>query len=222
MLNRLAGVLLVIGLLWNSGAQRVAVGQGDTQSSTGAICVATFADLNANGQREPDETALAGINVNLLTGGVIIATHVTAMDEDRYCFENLLPGSYRVVFTDSPTYRATTGSQASHALDAGETFTLDIFGAFPVPLDGLRAEVAAQIAATKKPDEPFAPSTRLFLATAGAMMVMVFMIGLGAILLGIISSRQRARKRAPSSQPPLPPPGRLTPPGAGGGPGKSW
>lgn len=177
-----------------------------SQTSTGAICVTTFADVNANGQREAGETVLPGVNVNLATDGVIIASHITAAAEDPYCFENLLPGIYTVTFTNSPTYRTTTANQGSYVLDAGQTMTLDDFGAFPIPLDRLRVEVAAQVAASKEAAEPFSTSTRLLLATAGSMMVMVFMIGVGAIMLGITSNR---RSKTPGLPPPPP---RLAPP----------
>jgi len=122
------------------------------------------------------------VNVNLATGGVIIATHVTAEGESEYCFENLLRGVYTVSFTDSPLYRITTAREGTFALDARQRLTLDPFGAFPVGAEGLRAEVVAQAAAASE-DEPLDTPTRLLLATVGATMVMLLMIGLGAVLI---------------------------------------
>ena len=58
----------------------------------GTICVTTFADANANGQREADEGPLAGVNVNLATGGVIIATHIIAFE--GYSHVEFFPGNY--------------------------------------------------------------------------------------------------------------------------------
>ncbi|MBN1564417.1 MAG: hypothetical protein JXA10_11300 [Anaerolineae bacterium] len=165
------------------------------QPETGAICVATFADANVDGQRDPDEGALAGVNVNLVTGNAIIATHITAEGETEYCFENLLPGLYTVVFTDSALYRPTTAQEGTFAVE-GNRLTVNAFGAFPIPPENLRGEVAAQYAKT---DEPLDAPTRLMLALGGSMLVMLFMIGIGAVILGILSGRN------PKRQTPAPP-----------------
>ena len=164
------------------------------QTETGAICVATFADMNGNGQRDEGETSLDGVNVNLSTGGVIIGTHITAEGEDQYCFEHLLRGIYTITFTPSPTYRITTANEGTFALDAGQRLTIDRFGAFPVGMEGLRAEVAAQVAAARGSDKPLETSTRLLLSTVGSMLVMLFMVGVGAVILGLISSGRRPGK----------------------------
>jgi hypothetical protein len=159
------------------------------QTDSGALCIATFADTNGNGMRDTDETPLPGVNVNLATNGMIIATHVT--DEQNYCFENLQPGIYTLTFTDSPTYRTTTSNEGTFALAAGQRLTISEFGAVPVPLNKLRAEVAAQVAASQSDDEPLDSSLRLLISTVGSMMVMLFMIGVGAVILGTISGRRR-------------------------------
>lgn len=178
------------------------------QAETGAICVAAFADSNGNGLRDPDEGALVGVNVNLSTDGAIIATHVTTADAPQYCFESLLPGIYTVTFTDSPTYRATTSNEGTFALDGGQRLTINDFGAAPIPPDALRAEVAAQIAAAEPDEEPLDTSVRLLLSTVGSMVVMIFLIGVGAIIFGLSDSR---RKR-PSNWPAPPPPTQIRPP----------
>ncbi len=209
-MNRL--FLLVGG--WVLLASQVIAGtplnQAAAQAETGTICVTTFADADANGLHEADEGPLAGVNVNLATGGVIIATHVTAEGETEYCFENLLRGVYTVSFTDSPLYRITTAREGTFALDARQRLTLDPFGAFPVGAEGLRAEVVAQAAAASE-DEPLDTPTRLLLATVGATMVMLFMIGLGAVILGLRDWRSQRRRAARVPPPPL---DLLRPPGA--------
>jgi hypothetical protein len=170
------------------------------QTPTGAICVATFADANGSGMRDPGEDLLAGVNVNLATGGVIIATHIIAPGEAQYCFENLLAGIYTVTFTDSPMYRITTANEGTFALDGGQRLMINDFGAFPIPASNLRAEVAA----ARPPAKPLETSTRLMLATVGSMVVMLFLVGIGAVILGVISGR-RARQ-------PIPPPKVIQPP----------
>jgi hypothetical protein len=188
------------------------VNQAAAQAQTGAICVATFADMNGNGQRDEGETSLAGVNVNLSTGGVIIATHITAEGEDQYCFENLLRGIYTISFTPSPTYRITTANEGTFALDAGQRLTIDRFGAFPVGTEGLRAEVAAQVAAARGTSKPLQSSTRLLLSTVGSMLVMLFMVGVGAVILGLISGGRRRSRSGPKRQETIPPPAEIRPP----------
>jgi hypothetical protein len=165
------------------------------QTDTGALCISTFADTNGNGMHDQDETPLPGVNINLATNGMIIATHVTEDGEQSFCFENLEPGIYTLTFTDSPTYRTTTSNEGTFALDAGQRLTISEFGAVPVPLDNLRAEVAAQVAASQSGDEPLDTSLRLLISTVGSMMVMLFMIGVGAVILGTISGRRRSLAR---------------------------
>lgn len=176
------------------------------QAETGVICVATFADLNANGLRDVGEGPLAGVNVNLSTGGAIIATHITEEGETEYCFERLLRGVYTVSFTESPLYRITTPREGTFALDAGQRLTIDAFGAFPIGPAGLRAEMIAQAEAAQT-DEPLDTSTRLLLATGGAAVVMMFMVGLGAVTLGLLDwRRQRRQRRQRLRRSPVPPP----------------
>lgn len=198
-------IFLLLMLLWISGPPSAVV----AQTETGAICVATFADANGNGIRDPGEELLPGVNVNLSTGAdVIIATHIMAPGETQYCFENLLTGYYTITFTDSPTYRTTTAREGTFSLDVGQRLMINEFGAFPIPISSLRAEVAAQIAAAQEPEEPLATSTRLMLATVGSMAVMLFMVGIGAVILGVISGRS-ARQGQPK---PVSPPKVIKPP----------
>ncbi|RPJ00929.1 MAG: hypothetical protein EHM39_04080, partial [Chloroflexi bacterium] len=169
---------------------------------TGSLCVATFADANGNGMRDTGEGVLAGVNVNLATGGVIIATHIIAATETQFCFDNLLTGIYTITFTDSPMYRTTTANEGTFALSGGQRLMINDFGAFPIPASSLRAEVAAQIAARQEQDEPLETSTRLMVATVGSMVVMICLVGIGAVLLGIISGRPVKTASSPSIEPP--------------------
>lgn len=191
-LGALGGMVCLFGLWF---------GQAVAQSETGAICVSTFADTNANGLRDPNEAPLPGVNVNLATGGVIIATHIIQPGEDPYCFESLFQGIYTVTFTNSATYRTTTANEGTFALGAGQRLTIDRFGAFPISPENLRAEVAAQVAVAKESGKPLETSTRLLLSTVGSMMVMLFMVGIGAVILGLLSGR---RKPKSGGLPPFP------------------
>ncbi len=174
------------------GAWSGALPSASAQVSGGAICVSTFADLNVNGTPDPDEPPLAGVNVNLETGGVIIATHITEPNEAQYCFENLLRGSYTVTFTDAPTFRPTTPHSGTFALEGGQRLTLDPFGAYPIASENVRAELLARQAARAPEPTPLPTSTRLLLATVGAALVMLLMIGVGVIVLSVWRWRRPA------------------------------
>ena len=184
-----------LGVLWLGVTSRLAPPIA-AQMPVGAICVSTFADLNANGVPDPAEPPLAGVNVNLSTGGVIIATHITKADEASYCFENLLRGSYTVTFTDAPTYRMTTPHTGTFALDQGQRLTLDPFGAYPIAPENVRAELLARQSAHTPASVALSSSTRLLLATGGAALVMLLMIGLGVIIVTLWRGKS----------PPFPPP----------------
>lgn len=179
------------------------------QTQTGTICVSAFADTNGNGLQDTGESLLDGVNVNLATGGVIIATHITTLDDDPYCFEHLLPGIYTIRFTDSPTYRTTTANEGTFALEAGQRLTINAFGAFPIAPETLPAVVAAQKAAAEADDQPLETPTRLLLATVGAMLVMLFMVGVGAVILGVSGGR---RRRNPKATQEIRPPADIRPP----------
>ena len=183
-LRRWAFVAMLIavwsGAWWNTSSAALSA-----QISTGAICVSTFADLNANGLLDPGEPPLAGVNVNLVTGGVIIATHITESNEPEFCFENLLRGNYTVTFADAPLYRMTTPHSGTFALDEGQRLTLDPFGAYPIAAENVRAELLARQAAHAPVPAPFSTSVRLLLATVGAALMMLLMIGLGVIILSV-------------------------------------
>ncbi len=205
-MNRLfARLILAAAGLALVGAPGIGTGLSSAQTETGAICVATFSDANGNGLQDADEGTLAGVNVNLSTDGAIIATHVTTGDAPEHCFESLLPGIYTVTFTDSPTYRATTSTEGTFALDGLQRLTINPFGAVSIPPDALRAEVAAQIAAAEPDEEPLDESVRLLLSSVGSMVVMIFLIGVGAIIFGLSDSRRaRAAKRFGAPLPPAP------------------
>lgn len=185
------------------------------QVEVGAICVATFADLNGNGQRDEGETPLAGVMVNLATGGRVIATHVMAEGEAQYCFERLLTGAYTVTFAGSPAYQHTTASEGTFNLDPGQRLTITDFGAAPVAAPDQSAETGAVVleAAPSSAGEPIDPTLRLLISTVAAVSVMVFMIGIGAIVLGArgLRPRRRAQPR-PEARDYPPPPAHIEPP----------
>ncbi|TAE54679.1 MAG: hypothetical protein EAZ87_21690, partial [Nostocales cyanobacterium] len=68
-----------------------------------------FADNNANGTQDAGDTAVAGVTVELLQNGTVIATTTTAAD-GSYLFSGLTPGDYQVKFTSPAGYIFTTAN----------------------------------------------------------------------------------------------------------------
>jgi len=195
--------LLVVVTLVGLAPWLVHTHPAHAQSVPGAICISAFSDTNGNGVQDTGESLLSGVSVSLATGGAIIATHITDAANTQYCFENLLRGEYVVTFTDAQTYEPTTPREGTFLLDSGQRLTVDPFGAIPVPLDSLRANVLAEIEANTQDSEPFDTATRLLLATVGSMMVMLFMVGFGVVLFALFGKRSSKAVTPPTQiQPP--------------------
>ena len=84
-----------------------------------SIFGANFNDLNGNGAKDGDETALAGWNIQLAKDGNIINATTTAKD-GSYAFKNLAPGKYTVseVAQEGWTQTLPQGSYSIDLLDA--------------------------------------------------------------------------------------------------------
>ncbi|RYJ00151.1 MAG: hypothetical protein EON47_14650, partial [Acetobacteraceae bacterium] len=93
-----------------------------------------FEDLNANGVQDSGETGLAGVKVELIStaSGLVVAS-ATTTGTGLYSFTNLVPGSYREVFTapTTGTWYASPQGAGTAATDSdpnasgqGATFTL--------------------------------------------------------------------------------------------------
>lgn len=220
LLARLALVALALTLIWGAAA-----GPARAQVQPGAICVSAFADLNGNGAREEGEGPLAGVAVNLSTGGQVIASHVMAEGEDQHCFENLLTGAYTITFLDSPAFRTTTANEGTFNLDPGQRLTITPFGGAPRAADQAAdqsavqtaeqvtdqpAQTGATVLETGSAKEPLDPSVRLAIATVAALAVMVFMTGIGAIVLGMRGLKPRRGPTHGARN--IPPPAHIAPP----------
>ncbi|MCX6676922.1 MAG: SpaA isopeptide-forming pilin-related protein [Methanothrix sp.] len=84
-----------------------------------SISGANFNDLNGNGAKDGDETALAGWNIQLAQNGNIINATTTGQD-GSYAFKNLAPGKYTVseVAQEGWTQTLPQGSYSVDLLDA--------------------------------------------------------------------------------------------------------
>lgn len=95
----------------------------NTPEPAATICVNAFGDVNANGQHEADEGAMAGVTFTIARDGQIVGTGVST-GPVPVCFGDLEPGTYQVAQSVPNTLQMTTGASAEVALVEGQT--LDI------------------------------------------------------------------------------------------------
>lgn len=93
----------------------------------GSICVNGFEDKNGNGIREPEESELSGMTFVVNNGSQVIATYTTDTQNASYCFAELPPGFYFVLWRGEGL-SPTTDRSLSFTLEPGATEVLH-FGA---------------------------------------------------------------------------------------------
>jgi type II secretory pathway pseudopilin PulG len=174
--------LAVIVVALASAQPPISAAQTSAQQTEGRICVLAYNDANRNHTRDAGEGLLPDISVNLMVNNnVIIANYVTD-GKEPYCFSNLPPQQYTVGF-GSPLYDATSQSTAfSFALTPGEVTTRE-FGAVP------RATPADPSVSTAGLNIPMTTPVRIGLSALGALVVMIFVAGIGMILYGLFLRR---------------------------------
>src|SRR5258708_4981176 len=151
------------------------------QTGSGSICVLAFEDDTHSGARQSGDALLSDVSINLMVNDkVVIANHVTD-GKEPFCFSDLPPQQYTVSFS-SPLYEPTTLTSYTFTLAAGERATRE-FGA---------AKLAATAAATASGLSGLTSTTpaRIGLSTAGAVLVMVLVAGVGLIIYGLFVHRR--------------------------------
>jgi hypothetical protein len=143
------------------------------QETTGRICVTAFHDSNQNRMRDSIEPLLAGVVVNLQDAqAVVVASYLTDGRSEPHCFTDLAPGTYTVTF-EGGTHTPTGQTAFGVLVGAGQTAQAH-FGALPATV------VTTAQAATAAPVDN--TTLRLALSCAGAICVMLLMLGFGAII----------------------------------------
>lgn len=147
------------------------------------ICIIIFEDSGELGRREAGENPISGIDVNLLTSDVIIQTLISTADEENSaCFVGLPPGEFRIIVPSSANHLLTTRNDAGvEFTDTGSRITAN-FGAqkFDPLADGLtRSTVETEGELTLDRE------TRLIISVIGAGLAVLFMTGIGSLILGI-------------------------------------
>ena len=101
--------------------------------AVGHICVVTYDDQNANGQRDPAEALLANAVFTVSDPTHVIGAYTTNGLSEPYCFDDLLPGYYFVTELNSPGYESTTYDTWGIALGSGSAFDLEFGNRRPSP-----------------------------------------------------------------------------------------
>ena len=147
------------------------------------VCIVVYQDAGQVGVREEGENSMSGVDVNLLTSDVIIQTLVTTAEGPK-CFSGLTAGEFRIIVPPSPNHLLTTRNDAAVSfLDTGNRITAN-FGAQMIdPLaDGLTRSSVEET----EGELTFDQNTRLLFSIAGAAVAMLFMVGVGAIVTGML------------------------------------
>ena len=142
----------------------------DDVEGTGSICLMLYSDDNANGSREVLEGKLSGGEFTLSSGGQVIETYTTDGINEPYCFSELRPGSYTLVW-QTEGYEATSTPGWAVTLRDGQTLTRQFGAITNVPAGGSLS--------------PFGDMGRVlpWVAYAGiAIVVLLLSAGLGFML----------------------------------------
>jgi hypothetical protein len=162
--------------------------------STGLLCVNAFGDVNADGQKDANEGAMAGVTFTVAQSSQIVARGVSSGPEP-VCFD-LEPGDYQVVQEVPPTLEMTTGAVAAIALSEGQTVRVE-FGSRVRQQSASTGTGDEEILAT--PPDPAAGSagseeetatTGSLLAYSGLAVLFLAIVLLGGLLYYLL--RQRA------------------------------
>lgn len=90
----------------------------------GTICVATFNDANADGQRNENETLVANAAIAISLEGSTVETYITDGASEPYCFELTQPGSYQLQLYPPAGFASTTEDNWAVAIANGESYTV--------------------------------------------------------------------------------------------------
>jgi hypothetical protein len=165
---------------------------GDLSALGGTVCVLLFEDTNQNRIQEPNETLLAGGNIQLtnLADSQAVGSIETDGVSEPQCFEDLAAGSYLAAASAPADYGLTSPDQlrlqavAGTRLDVAFGAAAGVVPAVPPPADsgGVVSEVTTQ-------ETPVSPLQDLF-AVSGlvifglAAVVLIAGIGLTLFLRG--------------------------------------
>jgi hypothetical protein len=158
----------------------------------GTICVATFNDANADGQRNENETLVANAAIAISLDGRTVATYITDGASEPYCFELAEAGSYQLQLYPPAGFGPTTEDNWAVAIGNGESYTVS-FGLTEnvqevalrsAPSAGTAAVDEAAVAAeTAAEDAAGGLSSNLGIIVLAVAGVLLLLAGVGVVLL---------------------------------------
>ncbi len=97
----------------------------ETPPPGGTICVNAFADVNANGQHDADEGAMAGVTFRVANASNELVGQGVSSGPDPVCFERLLPDTYQVAQETPAALEMTTAANVSVTLAEGQVVLVE-------------------------------------------------------------------------------------------------
>jgi hypothetical protein len=113
------------------GETKTDIDAGVEDPRTGAIGDRVWIDANGNGQQDLGEDGKSGVTVQLIAGGMVIATTTTGANGE-YLFDGLAAGDYQVRFGGADGFVFTTADSGADDSDSdanqttGETDTISL------------------------------------------------------------------------------------------------
>lgn len=90
----------------------------------GTICVATFQDANADGQRGEGEPLVPNAAIAIARAGSTVSTYITDGMSEPYCFELTDADSYQLQLYPPAGFASTTQDNWAVAIANGESYTV--------------------------------------------------------------------------------------------------
>lgn len=157
----------------------------------GTICVATFDDVNADGQRNEGENLVANAAIAIARGGTTVSTYITDGVSEPFCFELTQADSYQLQLFPPAGFVSTTEDNWAVGIANGESYTVSFgLSAAPAVADTARTETVDTAAGdqTEMAGEGTVAATddglgNLGLIVIGVAAVLVVLAVIGVVLL---------------------------------------
>jgi hypothetical protein len=158
----------------------------------GTICVATFNDANADGQRNENESLVANAAIAISLDGRTVSTYITDGASEPYCFELAEAGSYQLQLYPPAGFGPTTEDNWAVAIGNGESYTVsfgltdnvqEVAMSSESVEDTAAVDEAAVAADTAAEDAAGGLSTNLGFIVLAVAGVLLLLAGVGVVLL---------------------------------------
>ena len=157
-------------------------------ANLGTVCVAAYMDNNSDGAQDTGEALVADAAITLSRAGNTVATYVSDVVSEPYCFEGLEADNYQVQIFPPANFGTTTADSWAVALTEGIVV--------PVAF-GVQEQQAVAAVDTTTTEAPAAEPTAVPAAPAdegglfsnlgpiiiGAAVMLVLLAGIGVVLL---------------------------------------